>query len=394
MARRKRKLSGRFFVIIFLLIACIGVATYLLTRGQGESTMTAGALTSTMNVTCAVIRDEACYSAGRFDKVNYIADEGAILEANAPVAQIYRWGYNESTMQSLLNVQKQIYEEQLAINEGVSIDELTTIEDRIAAIGEDIRLIAAGQKAADLVSLEHELKALLEERAMLLKARTQPNESLSGLYETEESRKLALSEWVSDIVAAEAGTVSFYYDGFEQTMNADKIELLNVALLKTMLSGKSSAAEASGESSIAYRLVNPTNWYVAFLTDDASPERLIVGEEYAVYFTGFEETPYIGTAQRVTVEDGSVLNIMSFTQDIGSFLSERNLTAQIRKEASGMRIRKSSIRIEEGITYIEVYRGENIESVPVDVLAVYEEHAIVRAKEGQEALYDGQRYLN
>ncbi|MEG1772734.1 MAG: HlyD family efflux transporter periplasmic adaptor subunit [Clostridia bacterium] len=391
--KRKKIVKGKFFIFLFIAFICVGGLLYFLLRPHKEGVLTTASLSCNIPITSVVIRDEKCYSAGKFERAFYIADEGGNVVKDSPIAQVFKWGYSENTMQALLNVQKNIYNEQIAINEGIDIQELNTTNARLKEISNDIRQIVAKTKDGDILTLEREMKTLLASRAIMLKEKTQPNEKLNALYALETEKKTGLSEWMSDYVAIDAGTVSFYFDGYEQVINFEKLNLLNPELVRKIKKGTGYSV-LSGDNNIIYRLVNRMHWYIAFLTDDNSPKRLVTNEEYVVSFEGFPDTPYIGKAVRVDISDGSVLNLIEFNQDIENFLSERTLKATVKKDATGMKVNTSAIKMMDGLAYIDVYIGENLIAVPIDVYAISGDYAIIKAQNGQEPLFEGQRYVN
>ena len=51
----------------------------------------------------------------------------------------------------------------------------------------------------------------------------------------EQNRLLQIDEWKSEVRSVGSGLISFYFDGYEQAVRADNLELLNVDLIKKVL---------------------------------------------------------------------------------------------------------------------------------------------------------------
>lgn len=388
------RFRARFFVLLFALIAVIAGVVLFLVFGGGEGELANSTMQLKHVTRSVIIRDEVSKTTERYDKIIFDVAEGAHVQNDDQIAQVFKWGYQEETMQSLLEVQTQIQEKQLAQFEGIVKQDLININLEIQQKQLEIRAAAGGKGDVDMLTLEQELKALLISRMDMLRD-VQANEELSALYTQEETQLNSLAAWKRDIVNdAGSGVVSFYFDGYEQVLSADKLDMLTSDLLTRVLRGTGTEAPAGSAAteSPLYRLIDDEHFYIAFLTSSSEPLRVAAGEEYTVVFDGYANTPFRAVALAPMLSGTQVVNILEFSQPMGDLMGVRVVEATILKDVTGIEVPKSAIRMRDGIPGVMRVVGTDSVWIEVEVLAANENDAIVRAKNQDETLTPGARY--
>ncbi len=382
MARTRRvRVSGRFYLMLLLLAILIGVAALVL-PARGSGTLKGKTMEAVLTPDVAVIREESCIPIEQFDMVDYLVNEGAAVNAEMPVATVYKWGYTDEMAQSLVTIQQKIYDKQLSILDGIESTELTSVNAQITELRSTIKDCVNGKNDSDLLSLERDMEALLAQRATILKNFVQPDVDLNSLY-TEESTKLTqLSEYTSTVSAKMTGVVSFYFDGFEQILTAEKLDMVNADVLEMVFEGGTGGTASSGN--MLYRLVNPNQWYAAFLTPASEGLRLLAGQSYHVTFDGIHGKTSVGTALAPIAYDGGVVNILQFNEDIGELLSVRTVKAHISATVTGYEVPADAVKVKNGECTISTSGGD----IPVTVAAAEEDTLLITG----EALYEGLRF--
>ncbi len=392
MARRVR-VSGRFYLIVTALVVVTGVIVTLILSGRNAGVVRAGTMKAEMDTTAVFIRDEMCISTDKYDRITFYADEGAAVNAGDEIALVCKWGYSDDMMQSLLTVEGQIYSAQTALLAGVENADLAALELQISQKRAAIRDATEGEgdAAQDMLSLQRELSALLVSRAQFLRDTVQPTSALTELYATETERTAQLDVYRQSITAPQSGVVSFYFDSYEQILNKDKLSTVNASLVSSVASGASDLLSgASGD--LVYRLVNPKLWYVAFVTSRSEGLRLSAGQRYTITFDELPGVSYTGTAMSCSISDGGVLNILEFTDDIGSLLCTRKLKASVTADMDGYIVPTKYVTVKDGIASVAIDGGDAGEySVEVEVLAVDGEETLVRAVSANGSLSAGMR---
>lgn len=381
MARTKKRVrvSGRFYVALLLAVLLI-VALVIVIPKSGSTSLHSGSMEALFEKQAVVIREESCISVEQFDRVEYQVNEGASVNAEMPVATVYKWGYSDDMAQSLITIQQKIYEKQLSILDGIESTELAAVNAQINDIKQSIKDCVAGESTDDLLALERTLKSLLTQRGELLKNSVQPDVELTSLY-SEESAKLAqIAEYSSTVSAKMTGVVSFYFDGYEQVLTSDKMDVLNADFITNVIKGASGDTVEASESML-YRLVNPEHWYIAFVSP-INGARLIEGQSYSVTFDGIHDRVFVGTARMAAVQGSGVLNIMEFSENIGELLSARTVNATITSSLSGFEVPLEAVKVKDGQSVLNTNSG----SISVTVIAENEETALVTGDSLREGL--------
>ena len=393
MDRTRIRFRARFFTLLALVLLFAGTGGFFLLRNRSEGELTDGAMRLTLRLDTVIVRDEICISTERYDRILFDVIEGADVQADEQIAQVFKWGYQEETMQTLLEVQKQILEHQSKLIEGIVNQELDALTLQLEQKQQEIRAARNAQNGQDILQLEQELKTLLLKRAELLRD-IQPDEALNDLYLQQEQQLKNLSTWKRDIInTVGEGVVSFYFDGYEQALNANKLNMINADLIGGVLRGTSiTQGGSSSAESLLYRLVDSSHFYVAFLTDAASPLRVVENETYTLVFDGYASRPFSGTALAPIVSDKKIVNILEFHQDMGSLLGVRVVSASLMKDAAGLKIPVKAIEMREGRPGILRVSGDETIFTQVDVLAADETEAIIRASNTEQLLVAGLRY--
>ncbi len=395
MARGRRRVNNRFYFFVTILIGIVALAVVLLVRNRHAGEITYGSIGAELDASAVIIRDETIVSTENYEKVVFMVVEGEVISDGTQVAQVYRRGYQEESMVSVLNLQKQIFSQQKALLAGGATPELVDVNDRITTVEEQIRGAARGDTTLDMLALEKQLKQLQEERVALLKASVTPDAQLTSLYTELETQQKSISTWTRSIVnSAGTGVVSFYFDGYEQVLNVNKLSTINSALINSVVSGGNTAkTTTAGSETPLYRLITNTHWFLAFVTKNTEPLRLSAGEEYYVTFPDYSDQMYKATARDTVVSEKYIVNILEFYEDIGKLVGVRTVSAKVTKAAQGLVVPLSAIVIENGITGVNIDYGGSPLRVEVDVLAEDGKKAVIRPRNETDTLAVGQKFI-
>jgi len=387
------KVRGRFYVIVTLFVAALVLLVYLLVSNRKTGTVTSGSVDMQFEASGVIVRDEVAVTTEKYDHVTFAVAEGATVTAQAPVATVFKLGYNDDMTQSLLAVQKQILDLQMQQLAGVADDQLDAINATIATKLQQMRLRAFGQAQDDLLTLELELKEQLAARHTYLKEKVQETQELTLLYEQEAAKVAQLDMYRGAILSAGAGVISFYFDGYEQVFNQQKLDMITPDLIKSALAGSTVTGGTTITETLLYRLVNDSHYYVAFLTAASSPQRLVAGESYDVTFGVDAGASRTGTALAPIVGADSVVNILEFSGPLGKLLSVRKTALTIKATAAGIVVPADAVAVsQEKKTGVTIDAAGEERWIEVDVLAINESSAVVRPITG-ETIAPGQKYV-
>lgn len=386
---RRVQFKPRFFLLVALLCLAViaGFVVFFFSGGRGE--LKEGTMQLEERITGVVIRDERSISTEKYQRVSYAVEEGARVFPDTPVATVYKWGYNDEMAQTLAATRTDIYTKQMEILDGIEYPELTVMELSIKQKEDAIRECAMNGTGS-MLQLETELNTLLNERATYLRSAVQPTEELTALYAQEETKLSQISAYATDVSATEEGVVSFYFDGYEEALNADNLDTVTAELINAAAKGGTGEATTTDETRL-YRLINDTQWYIAFVTPASDPLRVVKGEQYTLVFDGYEDNLYVGTALEPIYGDSGVLNMIQFNISIDALINVRSAKATLTKDAQGLEIPCKALSIKDGMAGLNIHENGESNRVEVDVLASDGETAIIRSHDGT-TLYEGMKY--
>ena len=380
--------------MVVLLLGIVGAAVYFGVNGFSRDQIAYGSIGSELEASGAIIRDETVVTTAKYEKVVYSVIEGQTIENGTEVCEVFKRGYQDETMVTLLNLQKQVYAYQLQVLGG-SLDAVTDVNGRIATVEEQIRTAARATSDLDMLALEQQLKTLQEERTTTLRATTPADVTLNGYYTELDNQQSSMANWKQKIINnAGTGIVSFYFDGYESALNVNKLSTVNAALVSSVVKGNNTSVTTDDSGQIPlYRLITPTHWLVAFVTQANDPLRLSAGEEYYVTFPDYSTDVYQATARESVVSDKLIVNILEFYTDIGKLVGVRTVNATISKSAQGLVVPVDAIDIVGGAAGINIDYGGQAIRIEVDVLAEDGKKAVIRAKNSTDSLAVGQKFI-
>ena len=395
MAKSRKRIKGRFFLMILILVGFIALVVVVANALKKTGEIQFGSLGADLDVNAAIIRDEKVIMSEPYEKITFDVVEGETVNNDQVIAQLYRRGYQDETMVTLLNLQKQIYDYQMQLLGGQAPQELVDLNANIDEVEKQIRAVSRGQSTLDMLDLEQTLKDLEDQRVTLLQSVVTADTTLTQLYSDLKSQQNVMSSWKRDIKnTGGTGIVSFYFDGYEQVLNVNKLSTINSALVKNVVNGGNTAKNAESTSEVPlYRIINNTHWFIAFVTNATDPMRLAEGEQYSVLFQNYSDQQYTATARASQVSENAVVNILEFNTDIGKLIGARTVAATISKSAQGLVVPLSAIQIISGMPGINISYGDSVLRVEVDILAQSDNKAVIRAHNASDNLTAGMKYV-
>ena len=393
--KRKKRIRGKFFLFILCVIGVLALAGYLIIRSRETGTIDVGNVDTEMELNGVVIRDESIMITEPFEKIVFQVVEGQTVHNNDMIAQVYRRGYQDETMTTMINLQRDIYNYQMQLLGGRIPSDLADINENIQTVQNQIRASSRGESDLDVLTLEQKLKSLEAERISFLQSTVSADATLSSMYSDLAMQQATQASWMRDIRnEAGTGTVSFYFDGFERALSMNKLGTINAALINNVVRGGNTASttESTTESSL-YRVINNTHWYVAFVTKASDGFRLSEGQQYTLEFPNYSEVLYTGTAIASTTSENSVVNILEFNTDIGKLIGVRTVSCILRKSAQGMTVPNYALSFENGIPGLLIRNGNETLRVNVQVISQDERKAVIEPLNPGDTLVVGQKYI-
>lgn len=391
--KKKVRVSPWMIVVIALLLAAIGTVLYLVLHNGREEVAGSGSMTYLLSGKSAVIiRDEYTYVSTELAKTDLHKEEGAEVKKGELLATAYKLGYSDELMQSLLNAREEVYKAQIERIGSTKDSRLDEINEGIDEVKASIEACVMDRSGEDLESLYRSLDALLKERSEYLRSKVQETEQLRTLYADVAAKEELISAWTQDVYSDRDGRVSYYFDGYEQAMNVEKLNMLSADLIKRALKESGAAGWTTDDKTRVCRVVNGDRWYIAFVTSGDSMKRLCEGVEYEVTIEGCGT--YKGVAKEPFLSSDEVVSLIEFREPLGKLIEVRSVNITVRAMVSGVKVKTGAIFFEDHQPYIELIRSGAHHAVRVDILAVEGDYAVIRAHTPEDPIIEGVSYWN
>lgn len=395
MVRKKSKIilkaNGKFYAFVGIIAAAIVVIVLIINNIQ-TYTIQAGEIVFEDTYPIVIVRDEQVVEAENYGKANYIVAEGSRVEADSPVAEVFKWGYNEKVGQELLSKQGDIedYQENSLMQDKQDSNLVTLntdIEQKAAEIKE---MINSG--TGDVLAAERELNDLMGQKKTYLNDNVEADSKLEEFFHDEEQLQERVDNSKEVKVSPQAGMVSYYFDGAEQVLNANNLQGITFANIEDVLNGTTVQPEAAEETTQKplYRLVNNFKWYLLIYSEQ--PMREFANHNtFQIAFDDYTARQYEGSVVGHVSEEKGYIYVVEVLDDIGELLSTRRTDANIFTKFEGMKVPVESLQEKDGVTGVTVVSGRTKTFVPVTVKIIKDGSAIIEPLEEGSALAVNQK---
>lgn len=374
--KRRRQVNPKFYIFLSAIVV-VAIVVLFFIFNINTAVVEQGTISFEKQVPVIVVRDEQVVSAQNYGKPNYIAGEGDRVEADAPVMEVYKWGYNEKVMNDLIDYQTKIEQYQ---ENGLNDQTVTDLDAQISQKAEEIKKIINGTAEGDIVAAERELKSLMVQKRDYLKETVPADQQLNDFYAQEQEIDGRVNNWRQTLTAPAAGVVSYYFDGAESVLNAANIEKIKAADIVGILNGttgKQAAAAGDETESPMFRLVNSYKWYLLVQSEKEIPE-FAKGNVFSIAFNDYIARQYQGTVVGTITEDNSYIYTIEIDDDIGEMLNVRRTDARVFTQFNGLKVPEKALVEEDGVTGVNVVTGREKTFVPVTVDVIKDGNAIIR----------------
>jgi len=383
----KRKVTPQFYLVMFLFIASIISIAFVLIRPTRTAQIEYGSIEFKKNFDGVVLRDEDIVDVEEFSKADYYVAEGAEVVRGELVASAYSLAYNDKTINALYEIRQEIkaYQEDTLLKDIVNV-ELKTINNSIEQKSLDIRNCVLGKTDTDLLVLERELAMLMDEKEAYLASAVKPDEHLNELYEKKEELESRIEAARTDLYAESSGVISFYFDGLESFFSIKNIDSYDVNEIENVILGNDLEQYQNNNVEYPlYKVVNSARWYIV-VTSDRNIEEFNKHTYFTMIFDQNTEKQYTGELLGKRIYGNGYVYTFEFTEDIDQMLDARVVRIEMYNAFEGLMVPAAAVQIEEGVEFLNVQKADAVESIPIVVAGQDKGMAIVKEKEGFDAL--------
>ena len=339
--KKKKKGLGVLKVLAALiLLALLGFGAWQLWRANTAGSTTAvvqgDSLGNYYSGTLVIARNETLYETENKTRIDFLAQEGSHVSRQSLICKVYSSGYNQTEINRLQTYREEI--QNYHVNQVMStyVDAVLDSEnEEISSLALQVRTLVQGRGVGSLSNLETQLTNALSSRKNYLRQKYPDDQTLSELYKVESDQLKKIESWTTTYTAKEDCLVSFYTDGYENTVNANTYQTMSPGEVRSVIRGVApEQSTVSRGSDPLFRTVMEDEWYALFLCTDRDWNP-VVGEAYQMKLEGFDN--YVVKAKvesfsrigndlllRMSVRDQSVepvLNIRTCGATVGDFVS-------------------------------------------------------------------------
>lgn len=387
-SKSKKVLNIRPFIAGGAAVLVVLISLLLILNAPKEIMVERGELTYSGNFSCIIMRDEKVFETENYEKAVFIAAEGEKIKKGGDIAKVYKWGYNDSILNQLLELQNNIkqYQENEILKD-INNKDLTEYNDKISEKTAEIQKVISGDKEGDIITLERELKDLMAKRKNYLdNEAVKADDKLKQLYAEEDNLLKRIEEWQVNITAESDGIISFYFDGNEQYMNIQNMDKLNKKNIDEVLKGQTSKLVTNNKAARSlYRLVNAKKWYVILYADNKVPE-FKKGTKYTLTFKDIYDKKYTGKLLEERKDTRGYIYTFLMTDDVSALLRVRRIDMTIKNTFSGIKIPQSALKEKDGTYGVYVREGSISKFEPVNVLIRKDNQAVVTPMDANSTL--------
>ena len=289
---------------IMLIVLVLGFAAwYLVTaltpQASPYATITAGVMGSRYEGECLIVRDETPFDAEGVSSVDYVAEEGSLVNRGATICNVYSSGFSTREMITLQDYRDQIKEYQMKLLKAqVTTDSyMEKLEADVMTRAREVRELIGGARG-NMNNQETLLATAIQNRQNRLKEMYSEDQRMTRLYDDELSQLQRISSWTKQYGATGDGLVSFYSDGYEYGLTITNYDQFTPSEVRAMLNGKKPSADLSGKGKTTiYRLIRDGHWIVLMLIRDSNWNP-VEGAVYDLKLENFKDTTWKGKWNR------------------------------------------------------------------------------------------------
>ena len=358
---------------IMLIIAALGfLAWYVITSLAPEpeqyARVTAGTIGNRYNGDCLIIRDESPFDAESVTSIDYVAEEGTMVEARTTVCNVYLSGFFTRELTTLQDYRDQIKEYQMKLlDQEIGTDaQMEKLESDVMTRAREVREIISGARG-NMTNQEQYLDEAIRNRQRYLKEKYSNDARLTRLYEDEQSQLQRINSWTKTFSTVSSGIVSFYSDGYEYGLNINNYESFSPGEVRNMINGAKPQRDTlqKGRTTI-YRLVKDGYWYVVMLIKDNTLNP-VEGTEYELRLENFKDTTVRARVVSFSRMGGELAVRLNVQSSVLPVLYIRSCTGVLGDDVTSLMVPERAIYIQDNMPGIVRYDNSYEWFVPVNI---------------------------
>ena len=377
MSSKKKKKQGSGVarvVLVILLLGVLGICVYfagnLVKRNATTAIAQPDTLGNSYTGTIVIARNETLHETENMTRIDFIAREGSSVNKSGMICKVYSSGYNQTEINRLMNYREEIqtYHTSQVLSKYVDA-ELDSENNEIAALAQQVRTLVQGRGVGSLSNLEKQLESALTVRKNYLRQKYPDDQTLAELYKMESDQLKKIESWTTTYTATEDCLVSFYTDGYENTVNSQTFASLTPNDVKNIIRGVAPEQSTTSKGSDPiFRSVVEDEWYALFLCSNKEWNP-VVGETYLMQLSGFDNYVIEAAVDSFSRIGGELLLRLRVSSSVEPVLNIRTCGATIGDFVTGVHVPMSALYALDNMIGVVVLDGGLQTFVPVTVVS-------------------------
>lgn len=391
--QRRVKRSSVALIVIALCILVTAVILLLGRQGPGGRSygyVRSGSVEARFTGDAVIVRNEVVYPAVA-TQIEYVAEEGSMVARGNIVATIYTSGFRSQDLVTLQDYQNQIKAYQKVLIEGASTDaKLLSLMTTVRSRALEVQRLVQGEQGS-ISAQEKLLNQAMQDQQTYIRQKYPDDQKLSRLNDDENTQRQKISQWTKQFAAQYEGLVSFYTDGYENSLNMLTYGDFSPAEVRDMYNGRVPDTEETLGRNMTniYRLVRQEPWVVLMLCNERewTPTK---GRSYKLLIENFDNIIVDATVDSFTLSGGELLVrlVVDNTAALPNVLYLRSCQVQLGENVSTLQVPSRAIYVQNGRKGVVMYTEGGEYWTGVEVVSDDGNYAyVIPDKAG--VLYDG-----
>ena len=368
--RKKRRVTGRFYIfLLLLLVIAFLIARPFLFGGPRVSQIMMANTPQEQTVDCVLIRDEHLIESDSTARVEYIAPENSLVATGDIVANLYTTGYSENLLNNLEATRSKIQEYHKQLLNNIVDADLNRLDQLVDMMALEFKNLITHQTTGNLKNVTAQLETAMVKRQEYLRQNKRTDNKLTKLYEEENARMANIQSWRKVVNADRDGVVSFYLDGYEKDLTPATLKSLTIQDIRSALGGAPLATTQSTRQNGICRIVDQDKWYVAVLIEGNNWTPMVGQDNYYMMMEGFDDLAFNAAVTSVQKDSGVTLAVFEVDNPMGPLIYLRRGRAQFSITLQGLAVRTEALYNDNGQMGVWIYDVPGGTFVPVEVLS-------------------------
>lgn len=400
MVKKAKKKSASIHIITALFVVVTLVYLYRFFAFRIDTDIVRfDSLENTVETECVFIKHEWTTVLPGGTELDYKAEEGERVSVGKPILKISKnTGVDENISLKIAQINERIEEiKKSDADNNFFAQDKQKIDASIENNIKTLKSVTASGDLSKLEAVKNELTADVYKKSLIYGTNSFSGQNLEQLMQEKATLEQLQKNNLDMIYSRTAGLVSYELDGYEAALNPANIKGLKVGSIQEVVNDineKSKNKKETVEAAQGVKVVDNFEWYIAAVLPHNVVNKDRLGKTIRVRFKELGDTVVTGVLAHFDLgnEQGNLVVIKSDEQ-IQDLQSIRTAKVEIvTKFSEGLIIPTKCIIEKEGLKGVYIERNGLAKFVPIKVLIVDQQEALIGNLTKEDKGYDRKNF--